>query len=52
MHPSLDLALQAAANTFAGRELSEGAPVLINEIGAAARVRVVAEPRRRSGEET
>jgi hypothetical protein len=50
VHTSLDLALKAAADAFADCELSDGAPVLINEIGAAPRVRVVAHPRRPSGD--
>jgi hypothetical protein len=42
IHSSLDLALQAAAEAFGDGELAEGTPVLINEIGEAAKVRVVA----------
>ena len=45
VHTSLDLALKAAADAFGGGGLSEGAPVLINEIGEAPRVRVVAQAR-------
>jgi hypothetical protein len=46
VHPSLDLALKAAADAFGGGELAEGTPVLINEIGEAPRVRVIAQSRR------
>ena len=45
VHTSLDMALKAAADAFGGGELCEGAPVLINEIGEAPRVRVVAQSR-------
>ncbi|MBN2574267.1 MAG: hypothetical protein JXP73_06860 [Deltaproteobacteria bacterium] len=43
VHNSLDLALKAAANAFGEGDLAEGAPVLINEIGEAPRVRVIAQ---------
>ena len=43
---SLDLALKAAADAFGDGDLSDGAPVLINEIGEAPRVRVVAQRKR------
>jgi hypothetical protein len=43
VHNSLDLALKAAAVAFGDGALSDGAPVLINEIGEAPRVRVVAK---------
>jgi hypothetical protein len=46
VHTSLDLALKAAAEAFGDGELSEGAPVLINEIGEAPKVRVVAQSHR------
>ncbi len=46
VHTSLDLALKAAADAFGDGALAEGAPVLINEIGEAPRVRVVAQSRR------
>jgi len=46
VHTSLDLALKAAADAFGNGALSDGAPVLINEIGEAPRVRVVAQSRR------
>jgi len=46
VHTSLDLALKAAADAFGDGNLCEGAPVLINEIGEAPRVRVVAQSRR------
>lgn len=46
VHTSLDLALKAAADAFGDGELCDGAPVLINEIGEAPRVRVVAQSRR------
>jgi hypothetical protein len=46
VHPSLDLALKAAADAFGEGGLSDGAPVLINEIGEAPSVRVVAQSRR------
>jgi hypothetical protein len=46
VHTSLDLALRAAADAFGDGELSEGAPVLINEIGEAPKVRVVAQSHR------
>ena len=46
VHTSLDLALKAAADAFGDGALAEGAPVLINEIGEAPKVRVLAEPRR------
>jgi len=46
VHPSLDLALKAAADAFGDGNLCDGAPVLINEIGEAPRVRVVAQARR------
>ena len=46
VHPSLDLALKAAAIAFGDGNLTDGAPVLINEIGEAPRVRVVAQARR------
>jgi hypothetical protein len=45
VHNSLDLALKAAADAFADGDLSDGAPVLINEIGEPPRVRVVAQRR-------
>ena len=43
IHNSLDLAMKAAAEAWNDGELSDGAPILINEIGEAPRVRVVAE---------
>jgi hypothetical protein len=46
VHTSLDLALKAAADAFGEGELCDGTPVLINEIGEAPRVRVVAQSRR------
>ena len=46
VHNSLDLALKAAAEAFGDGDLSDGAPVLINEIGEAPRVRVVAQRNR------
>jgi hypothetical protein len=46
VHTSLDLALRAAADAFGQGELCDGAPVLINEIGEAPSVRVVAQSRR------
>ncbi len=46
VHTSLDLALKAAAEAFGDGDLSDGAPVLINEIGEAPKVRVVAQARR------
>ncbi len=46
VHTSLDLALRAAAEAFGDGELAEGTPVLINEIGEAPRVRVVAQAHR------
>ena len=46
VHTSLDMALKAAADAFGDGKLCEGAPVLINEIGEAPRVRVVAQSRR------
>jgi hypothetical protein len=46
VHTSLDLALKAAADAFGDGDLTDGAPVLINEIGEAPRVRVVAQARR------
>lgn len=46
VHNSLDLALKAAAEAFGDGGLSDGTPVLINEIGEAPRVRVVAQSRR------
>lgn len=46
VHTSLDLALKAAADAFADGQLGEGAPVLINQIGEAPGVRVVAHVRR------
>ncbi len=46
VHTSLDMALKAASDAFGDGELSEGAPVLINEIGEAPRVRVMAQGRR------
>ena len=45
-HTSLDLALKAAADAFGSGDLTDGAPVLINEIGEAPTVRVVAQTRR------
>jgi len=45
VHNSLDLALKAAADAFADGDLTDGSPVLINEIGEPPRVRVVAERR-------
>jgi len=47
VHNSLELALKSAADAFGDGELAEGTPVLINEIGEAPRVRVVAQPRQR-----
>ncbi len=49
VHTSLDMALKAAADAFGDGRLSEGAPVLINEIGEAPSVRVVAQPRPTKG---
>jgi hypothetical protein len=46
VHPSLDLALKAAADVFGEGGLADGAPVLINEIGETPSVRVVAQSRR------
>jgi len=46
VHTSLDLALKAAALAFGDGDLTDGAPVLINEIGEPPRVRVVAQARR------
>lgn len=46
VHPSLDLALKAAADAFGDGQLCDGAPVLINEISEAPSVRVVAQSRR------
>jgi hypothetical protein len=43
IHNSLDLAFKAAADAFGAGDLSDGAPVLINEIGEAPRVRVIAQ---------
>jgi hypothetical protein len=43
IHNSLDLAFKAAASAFVDGDLSDGAPVLINEIGEAPRVRVIAQ---------
>ena len=48
VHTSLDLALKAAAVAFGDGALAERAPVLINEIGEAPKVRVVAQSRRGS----
>lgn len=45
VHNSLDLALKAAADAFGDGDLADGAPVLINEIGEAPRIRVVAQRR-------
>lgn len=45
VHTSLDLALKAAAAAFSDGALAEGTPVLINEIGEAPGVRVVAQSR-------
>ncbi len=46
VHTSLDLALKAASDAFSSGELCDGAPVLINEIGEAPRVRVLAQASR------
>jgi hypothetical protein len=46
VHASLELALQSAADAFSQGLLQDGAPILIDEIGAVPRVRVVAEPKR------
>jgi hypothetical protein len=46
VHTSLDLALKAAAAAFGDGQLCDGAPVLINEIGEAPGVRVIAQSRR------
>jgi hypothetical protein len=46
VHTSLDLALKAAALAFGDGDLTDGAPVLINEIGEPPRVRVFAQARR------
>jgi hypothetical protein len=46
VHTSLDLALKAAADAFGEGTLCDGSPVLINQIGEAAQVRVVAQSRR------
>jgi hypothetical protein len=46
VHTSLDLAMKAAAEAFDCGALTDGAPVLINEIGEAPTVRVVAQSRR------
>ncbi len=46
VHNSLDLALKAAAVAFGDGDLTDGAPVLINEIGEPPRVRVVAQAHR------
>ena len=43
---AIDLALKAAAIAFGDGALTDGAPVLINEIGEPPRVRVVAQARR------
>lgn len=43
VHTSLDLALRAAVDAFEDGELTDGAPVLINQIGEPPRVRVVAQ---------
>lgn len=45
VHPSLERALQAAADAFGDGDVEEGAPILISEIAAETKLRVVAEPR-------
>ena len=46
VHASLELALKAASDAFSSGGLADGAPILINEIGEAPRVRVVAQPKK------
>jgi hypothetical protein len=45
VHSSLEQALEAAAELFGGGGFEEGAPILISEIAAETKLRLVAEPR-------